>query len=122
MTLVAGAVATIAGAFPNLSAQLLGFVGTYGTVLGPMGAVIFVDFYLMKRFGLRDEYATHNGTQINIAVMVAWLLPVAVGLYLIFQQGIFAAYAVIPCWFACGVLYLVLSKFTQHVSVDQAPA
>ena len=122
MTLVAGAVATIAGAFPNLSAQLLGFVGTYGTVLGPMGAVIFVDFYLMKRFGLRDEYATHNGTQINIAVMVAWLLPVSVGLYLIFQQGIFAAYAVIPCWFACGVLYLVLSKFTQHVSVDQAPA
>ena len=57
MTLVAGAVATLAGAFPNLSAQLLGFVGTYGTVLGPMGAVIFVDFYLMKKFGLRDEYA-----------------------------------------------------------------
>ncbi len=36
MTLVAGAIATIAGAFPNLSAQLLGFVGTYGTILGPM--------------------------------------------------------------------------------------
>lgn len=114
MTLVAGAVATIAGAFPNLSAQLLGFVGTYGTVLGPMGAVIFVDFYLMKRLGLRDEYATHRGMSINVAVMVAWLLPVAVGLYLIFAQGLFAAYAVIPCWFGCGALYLVLSKFTQN--------
>ena len=79
MTLVAGAVATIAGAFPNLSAQLLGFVGTYGTVLGPMGAVIFVDFYLMKKFGLRDEYATHSGTQVNVAVMIAWLLPVCRG-------------------------------------------
>lgn len=114
MTLVAGAVATIAGAFPNLSAQLLGFVGTYGTVLGPMGAVIFVDFYLMKRFGLRAEYAVHSGTKVNVAVMVAWLLPVAVGLYMIVQQGLFAAYAVIPCWVTCGVLYLVLSKFTQH--------
>ena len=116
MTLVAGAVATIAGAFPNLSAQLLGFVGTYGTVLGPMGAVIFVDFYLMKTFGLRDEYATHSGTRVNVAVMIAWLLPVAVGLYLIFWQRLFAAYAVIPCWIACGVLYLVLSKFTQKPS------
>ena len=114
MTLVAGAVATIAGAFPNLSAQLLGFVGTYGTVLGPMGAVIFVDFYLMKRFGLRDEYARHTGSAVNVAVLVAWLLPVTVGLYLIFAGGLFAAYAVIPCWFACGALYLVLSKATQR--------
>ena len=113
MTLVAGAVATLAGAFPNLSAQLLGFVGTYGTVLGPMGAVIFVDFYLMKKFGLRDEYATHSGTSVNVAVLIAWLLPVAVGLYLIFNRGLFAAYAVIPCWIVCGLLYLILSKLTQ---------
>ncbi len=118
MTLLAGAVATIAGAFPNLSAQLLGFVGTYGTVLGPMGAVIFVDFYLMKKFGLRDEYAVHSGTKINVAVMIAWLLPVAVGLYLILVQGLFAAYAVIPCWIACGVIYLVLSKMMQGASTS----
>ncbi|MEM9588837.1 MAG: hypothetical protein AAGA03_16265, partial [Planctomycetota bacterium] len=120
MTLVAGAVATIAGAFPNLSAQLLDFVGTYGTVLGPMGAVIFVDFYLMKWFGLREEDAMHRGMQVNMAVMVAWMLPVAVGLYLIFAQGLFAAYAVIPCWIACGVLYLLLSKVTQRNNVEQA--
>jgi NCS1 family nucleobase:cation symporter-1 len=122
MTLVAGAVATIAGAFPNLSAQLLGFVGTYGTVLGPMGAVIFVDFYLIKKFGLRDEYASHSGSSINVAVMIAWLLPVIVGLYLIFMHGLFAAYAVIPCWVACGVLYLVLSKFTQNADLPDIVA
>ena len=114
MTAIAGVVATIAGAFPNLSAQLLGFVGTYGTVLGPMGAVIFVDFYLMKRFGLRSEYAHHRGMSVNVAVLVAWLLPVVVGLYLILWQGLFAAYAVVPCWLACGILYLALSKFAQR--------
>ena len=113
MTLVAGAVATVAGAFPNLSAQLLGFVGTYGTVLGPMGAVIFVDYWLMSKFGLQDEHAHRAGQSINVAVLVSWLLPVFVGLYLIFAQGLFAAYAVIPCWIACGVIYLLLSKVTQ---------
>lgn len=122
MTLVAGAVATIAGAFPNLSAQLLGFVGTYGTVLGPMGAVIFVDFYLMNKFGLQDEYAAVHGSQINVAVLVAWLLPVTVGLYLILQHGLFAAYAVVPCWVVCGCLYLVLSKFTQTQTMPVASA
>lgn len=119
MTLVAGAVATIAGAFPNLSAQLLNFVGTYGTILGPMGAVIFVDFYLMKKAGLQDEYAVHSGSAINAAVLVAWLAPVAVGLYLIFAQGLFAAYAVLPCWLACGVIYFVLSRFFQQRPMRQ---
>ncbi len=122
MTLLAGAVATIAGAFPNLSAQLLGFVGTYGTVLGPMGAVIFVDFYLMKKFGLRDEYAIHNGTSVNVAVMLAWLLPVSVGVYLIIAQGLFPAYAVIPCWIACGAIYLVLSKLIQKATAEPLSA
>ena len=114
MTLVAGAVATLAGAFPNLSAKLLDFVGTYGTVLGPMGAVIFVDYHLMDRFGLEDEYAMRTSTDFNLAVLVAWLLPVVVGLYMIFWQGVFAAYLVIPSWIACGVLYVILSKVTQR--------
>lgn len=121
MTLVAGLVATIAGAFPNLSAKLLDFVGTYGTVLGPMGAVIFVDFYLMRKFGLSDEYATHAHSKFNIAVLLAWALPVAVGLVFIYVPGliyekeaVFPAYLVIPCWIACGVLYLVLSKLIQR--------
>ncbi len=112
-TLVAGVIATLAGAFPNLSGKLLDFVGTYGTVLGPMGAVIFVDFWLMKKFGLREEYAHATGSAFNPTVLIAWLLPVVVGLYLIFAKGTFAAYLVIPCWIACGLLYLVLSKFTQ---------
>ncbi|KAA5538908.1 hypothetical protein FYK55_26080 [Roseiconus nitratireducens] len=117
MTLVAGAVATLAGAFPNLSAQLLDFVGTYGTVLGPMGAVIVVDFYWMKRFGLQNEFAHRSGIKFNLAVFIAWLLPVAVGLYLIIWRDLFAAYAVIPAWLVCGILYLVLSKFTQREAV-----
>ncbi len=113
MTLVAGGVATLAGAFPNLSAQLLGFVGTYGTILGPMGAVLFVDFHLMRKFGLADEYAARTGSSINVAVLIAWLLPVAVGLYFIFARGLFAAYAVIPAWIACGVIYVLLSMAVQ---------
>ena len=59
------------------------------------------------------EYATSRGLSFNVAVLIAWLLPVAVGLFLIFEKGVFAAYAVIPCWIACGVLYLALSKITQ---------
>ncbi|MEN1679987.1 MAG: hypothetical protein AAGJ46_10360 [Planctomycetota bacterium] len=122
MTLVAGTVATLAGAFPALAYELLGFVGKYATVLGPMGAVLFVDHYLMKRFGLRPEIAFASGMQFNVAVLVAWLAPVAVGLYLIFQQGVDATYCVIPAWLACGVLYLVLSKALQPAAEPEGEA
>ena len=75
--------------------------------------MIFVDFYLMKRFGLNDDYAVRTGATINPAVLIAWAAPVCVGLYLIFWKDLFAAYAVIPAWIACGMIYLALSKLTQ---------
>jgi NCS1 family nucleobase:cation symporter-1 len=109
MTLIAGLVATLAGIFPNLSGKLLGFVGTYGTVLGPMGAIIFVDYWLLRKTK-QDELATRTGTAFNWIVLVSWLVPVAGGLYFIFGQGTFAAYLVIPCWIGSGILYLILNK------------
>jgi NCS1 family nucleobase:cation symporter-1 len=72
----------------------------------------------MRKFGLQDEYAHRKGSPISIAVLVAWLLPVAVGLYLIFEHDLFAAYAVIPCWVTTGVMYLLLSKFTQKTIAE----
>lgn len=117
MTLTAGAVATIAGAFPALAGKLLDFVGTYGTVLGAMGAVIFVDYWLIRKAGMTEEYASRSGTSFSWAVLIAWALPVAVSLYLMYgldkEDRVFPAYCVIPAWIACGVIYLVLSKLTQ---------
>ena len=112
MTLIAGLVATAAGIFPNLSGQLLGFVGTYGTVLGPMGAILVVDFWLLRKQE-KDELATRSGSFFNWTVMAAWLLPVAAGLYGIFKMGIFAAYLVIPCWIAAGALYYLFNLGTR---------
>lgn len=120
MTLTAGAVATIAGAFPNLSNQLLGFVGMYGMVLGPMGAVIFVDFYFMKKFGLADEYAERTGCKVNLAVLFAWLLPVILGVYIVTSQEIFPVWGVIPAWVGSAALYIGFCKMWQKPISNQA--
>ncbi|TAG07364.1 MAG: hypothetical protein EAZ42_12970 [Verrucomicrobia bacterium] len=108
--LLAGLVATVAGAFPQLSAQLLNFVGTYGMILGPMGAVIFVNHYFSKKMGIAVDPAAGSGTRFNMAVLLAWILPMIPGLYLIFGKGVFAAYLVIPAWLAAGILYIILGK------------
>jgi NCS1 family nucleobase:cation symporter-1 len=108
--ILAGIVATVAGAFPNLSAQLLNFVGTYGMILGPMGAIIFVNHYFAKKLGFLEDPAVATKSSFNLAVLLAWLVPAVPGLWLILSKGVFAAYLVIPAWIASAILYVILGK------------
>ena len=111
--ILAGLVATVAGIFPTLSGKLLDFVGLYGTILGPMGGVIFVNHYLAKKMSFTQDYADKKGAAFNVAVLLAWLLPVALGLYFIFAKDLFPAYAVIPCWIASSLLYVIIMKLQK---------
>jgi NCS1 family nucleobase:cation symporter-1 len=111
--ILAGVIATIAGIFPTLSSKLLDFVGLYGTILGPMGGVIFVNHYLAKKMNFTQNYADEKGSSFNAAVLLAWVIPVALGMYFIFAKGVFPAYAVIPCWIASSLLYIVIMKLQK---------
>jgi purine-cytosine permease-like protein len=50
VTLITGLVATVAGTFPAIAMKLLDFVALYGMLLMPMGAVVFVDFWLSRLY------------------------------------------------------------------------
>ena len=50
-----GAIATVAGMFPAIAMKLLDFVALYGLILMPMGAVIFVDFWLQRAPRVREQ-------------------------------------------------------------------
>jgi NCS1 family nucleobase:cation symporter-1 len=45
-----------------------------------------------------------------MSVLVAWLVPVAIAMYLYRAHGVFASYLPLPCAVVCGVLYVLLSK------------
>ena len=109
-TIIAGTVATIAGLFPAFAMKLLDFVGIYGTVLAPVGAIIVVDHYFARRLNLTSNWAERTGSPFNVAALLAWVLPVAVFFYLYKQYNIFASYMTVPVWIACGILYIVFSK------------
>lgn len=109
-TLLAGAVCILAGIFPAFAMNLLNFVGVYGTILAPIGAIIVVDHFFASRFGILSDPAERKKTFFNIAVLIAWLIPVAVAMYLAKFHGIFESYLPLPTAIACGLLYVVLSK------------
>ena len=131
VTLVTGLLATLAGMFPAVAMKLLGFVAIYGMILMPMGAVIFVDFFLLRRFGLQSNYAEISRKSFNWAAGLTWFITLAVCVALVkfnIVQGLFELMGIqlfpgfsgvqiyfvsLPGWFVAAVLYVVLSKIYQ---------
>ncbi len=113
VTLLTGLVATIAGMFPAIAMKLLRFVALYGMILMPMGAVIFVDFWLIKKFGLNSNYAALSRKHFNWAAGLTWFLTLGACVFLVQFAGVQIYFVSLPGWFVAAVLYIVLSKLYQ---------
>ena len=113
-TLIAGTVCTVASVFPAVAMKLLDFVGIYGTILCPVGAVIVVDHYLADRVGITPEYAARTGSRFNVAVLLAWAVPVAAAMYFYQAHGVNSFFLPLPTWLACGALYIALTKLINR--------
>jgi purine-cytosine permease-like protein len=113
VTLITGLVTTLAACFPALVMKLLDFVAIYGFLLMPMGAVIFIDFYFMKRFGMTDFYAEKAGIKMNWAAASAWIITLLVGLLMNIYLGVEVFFLGLPGWFVASAIYIVVSKLIQ---------
>jgi purine-cytosine permease-like protein len=109
-TLIAGTLCTLAGLFPAVAMKLLDFVGLYGTTLAPVGAVILAEVYLARRFGLPRDWAASTGRNFNLAVLLAWAIPLALFYWAYWHWNVFPSYLTLPVYLLTGVLYLFLAK------------
>ncbi len=118
VTLATGGVATAAAMFPALAMRLLDFVALYGMLLMPMGAVVFVDFWLFRRLGFQDNYAARRGIAFNWAAGLTWFVTLAVCALLVRYAGIQIFFVSLPGWFVAAALYVALGRVLHR----RAPA
>ncbi len=114
VTLFTGLITTIAAMFPALVMKLLDFVAIYGFVLMPMGAVIFIDFYLLKKLGMQRFYAEKTGIRNNPAAGIAWVVTLLAGLLAYKYLGVEVFFLGLPGWFVAAILYIAASKYYQN--------
>lgn len=114
VTCVAGAIATVAGLFPALAMKLLGFVGLYGTILAPIGAIIAVDHFLLRGGRVPDRVPIPPS---GFAWRVAgpWLLSLA-ACAVPFWLGVFPSFLTFPAWLGCGAMYWLLTRRSAVVA------
>lgn len=139
VTWIIGICSIVAAAtYPVFTMRLLDFVAIWGLILMPMGAVIFVDFWIIRRFGLQDNYALRSGKGFNLAAGLAWFVTLAVCTILVNMGALIdklSAWNILPMtdvlqwikdhltieiffvslpgWFMTAALYLVISLFYQ---------
>jgi purine-cytosine permease-like protein len=103
--------------------KLLDFVAIYGFLLMPMGAVIFIDFYVLKKFGLSDFYAEKADIKMNWAAAGAWIITLLVGLLMNIFLGIEVFFLGLPGWFVASAIYIAGSKMYQSkVKLNAIPS
>ena len=113
VTLATGAMATIAGMFPAVAMRLLDFVALYGMVLMPMGAVVFVDFWLAGTLGFKRNFAEGAGVSFNWAAGASWFVTLALCLVLTLTGTLQIYFVALPGWFVAATVYIILSRILQ---------
>ncbi len=121
VTLFTGMLATLAGMFPGIAMKLLHFVALYGMVLMPMGAVVFVDFWLIRKFGLRSNYAEYSSRLFNWAAGLTWFLTLGTCTILVLFFDVQIYFVSLPGWFVAAALYVGLSYYYQRIVHQGAP-
>lgn len=116
VTLCAGLLASFIAVFPGLCAQFLAVAALYGLILMPMGAVIFVDHYLMKSMGMVEYYAEKTGVSFYLPPAVAWFATLLICVALNKWLGMQIFFLALPAWFISALIYLVFSKSAQRTS------
>ncbi len=116
VTFATGLLAAVAGLFPAIAMKLLGFVALYGLVLMPMGAVVFCDFWIIRKFGLSPYYAEKAGIGFNWAAAVAWVVTLAICVTLVVKGVIGLYFVSLPGWFVAASLYILCSFIIQRKS------
>ena len=113
VTIIAGAIATIAGIFPAFAMKLLGFVALYGFILAPFGAIIVFEHFFHQKAGIVKNYAEVAGIKFNKSVLLAWGISFGLFYFISLQFDVFLSFVTLPAWLLCGLLFLVFSKMFQ---------
>jgi cytosine permease len=109
VTLIAGGVTTLMACSPFVFTRLLDFVGVYGLLLMPVGAIVFVEHWIFARIGLTPFWVSRKGLTVSWPALVAWLGSVALAVAA-WQGGfVHLFFLALPVWLLTAVVYTALA-------------
>jgi purine-cytosine permease-like protein len=133
VTLVAGILMIITACIPAVLHYLDRIVAYYGLFFMPLGAFVFIDFWLFPRLGLARNYAERRGLLISWPAAVGWFGSFGI-CFLLYAKDRYTSMAwinkhlplflshykadlflqVLPAWLIAVILYTLCSVIQQR--------
>ncbi len=126
VTLAVGAATTIVACFPFVFTKLLDFVGYYGLLLMPAGAIVFTEHWILPKLGVEKFWATRGERTISWPSLASWGIAIAVAVLLQQTGTLHLFFLFLPIWVLTIVLYIVFAlmagaRKVPRGTVEEAP-
>ncbi len=109
VTLIAGIATTLIACFPFVFTKLLDFVGYYGLLLMPVGAIVFTEHWIFPRIGFTQFWASKKKLMMNWPALASWVIAIVLAI-LLEQKGIIHLFFLfVPVWLLTTILYILFS-------------
>ncbi len=109
VTLAVGVVTTLIACLPFVFTKLLDFVGIYGLLLAPAGAIVMTEHWLFPKIGLTRYWAHFRGLPLNWPALVAWAVGMGLALTLHLTHTLHLFFLFIPVYPLTALLYIGLA-------------
>ncbi len=107
VTLVAGTITTIIACFPFVFTRLLEFVGIYGLLLAPAGAIVVTEHWLFPLLGLRCYWTEARRRLLNWPALAAWAIAILFALVLEATGTLHLFFLFLPVYLLTIMLYVM---------------
>lgn len=109
VTAIAGAVTTTIACFPFVFAEMLNFVGLYGLLLLPIGAIVFAEHWVFPKVGLERFWIYRRQRHVNWPAFVTWFVAIGMSMFLWQVANLHLFFLFLPCYFVSLGLYVALA-------------
>lgn len=109
VTLFVGAATTAIACSPFVFNWLLDFVGIYGLLLMPVGAIVCVEHWVFPRIGFNQFWVSRKKLTVSWPALASWAISMVVALILKSTGALHLFFLFVPIWMLTAVLYIAFS-------------
>jgi len=110
VTLLAGIATVIIACFPFVFTGLLQFVGYFGLLLMPVGAIVFTEHWIFPLIGFTRYWVSYKKLTVSWPAVATWAIGVAVALLLERTGILHLFYLLVPIWILSMALYIIFAS------------
>jgi NCS1 family nucleobase:cation symporter-1 len=145
VTLVAGGLTTAIACSPFVFTKLLDFVGLYGLLLMPVGAIVFIEHWIFPKIGFTQFWVSKKKLLMSWPALLSWVIAIGVALVIAKDSPLVSLlewmnlesvanalsklallhlfFLFVPVWVLTSVLYIIFASMAgAREKFDDQPA